>query len=337
MKKRETKLIVKDANGTLVQILPEVKTAQAVVAASDLPVSSGAVYSALANVVSSISEMAEDLGGKHIELMSAEPTAANTADFKSGQLIGWIQPYKWKFTVELDQVGILKVPFCLYDTESTAIQIDWGDGSSAETVSSSTAQQDVFPSHSYSAAGTYHVSVSSSDWESIYICRLSNLDLNSYKSSIVSVDSPLPPLAGMHSVEDEYTSWAHVDNVFEHLFYKCSSLISVPADLFRNIPNATSLQNCFSGCNALQSLPQNLLKGLDSLQNLSYFLSASDTPNYYSGSFNLVITAQNVTSAATFCPLVSQVSRAVTVPDNTATQETFDGIASACGLTVNLA
>jgi len=47
---------------------------------------------------------------------------------------------------------------------------------------------------------------------------------------------------------------------FNGCFEECSSLTSIPQDLFKYNPNVTGFRSCFSGCTSLTSIPQDLFK-----------------------------------------------------------------------------
>ena len=52
---------------------------------------------------------------------------------------------------------------------------------------------------------------------------------------------------------------------FEGTFYECSSLTSIPSDLFANCPNVTSFAYTFYGCSSLTNIPSNLFANCPSV------------------------------------------------------------------------
>ena len=238
--------------------------------------------------------------------------------------------YTWQVTLTPGTYPNVAIPFCLYATSNTSIEVDWGDGTT-ETFTSEDAVEDVFPTHAYNTAGPYSVSITSSDWDSIYITDCRNLDLDTWKGSLTAVNSPLPHLAGTHTCADTYTDWAHIPNVLQYTFYKCWNLSQIPENLYVNNPLVSSLTYAFNGCKAMTTIPQNLLAYPTAVSNLSGFISGSQMSL---GAFSINIASPNVDNATAFSGANSSVTRTINVPADSTTKATFDAIASASYYTV---
>jgi len=83
MDAKQSKIIVRDNDGSLIQILPEVKVSNVIDSSSSLPVTSSAVANYGQQILSEIV--------KEVQYSSVEPTTANTADLDNGSFIFWEQ------------------------------------------------------------------------------------------------------------------------------------------------------------------------------------------------------------------------------------------------------
>lgn len=87
--KKKTKMIVKDGNGGLLQLLPETEVDAELDEESSNPVASSAVAEALSGIENAASNMGA------IKVMDEEPTALNTTDYTGETLFAWVQPETW--------------------------------------------------------------------------------------------------------------------------------------------------------------------------------------------------------------------------------------------------
>ena len=75
------------------------------------------------------------------------------------------------------------------------------------------------------------------------------------KNYIASIEEPLP----------------FMDNTdFSYYFYYCTSLKSIPENLFINNPQITTFYYCFSSCSSLNSIPQGLFANNPNVTSFSY-------------------------------------------------------------------
>ena len=171
--------------------------------------------------------------------------------------------------------------------------VNWGDGSAVENIK---GVLDQAPSHTYSKAGKYHISITG-------IC--SYFDLSSITEQYPEVPQKLTKLVSWGEIEARRYGFTNAVNLageipspaknsfkhikdFSYLFYHCQSIETIPADLFKNIPeqvqdfngafnrceklkyipnglfdeanNATNFRKCFSSCSSLTQIPENLFK-----------------------------------------------------------------------------
>ena len=171
--------------------------------------------------------------------------------------------------------------------------VNWGDGSAVENIK---GVLDQAPSHTYSKAGKYHISITG-------IC--SYFDLSSIIEQYPEVPQKLTKLVSWGEIEAKRYGFTNAVNLageipspaknsfkhikdFSYLFYHCQSIETIPADLFKNIPeqvqdfngafnrceklkyipnglfdeanNATNFRKCFHGCSSLTQIPENLFK-----------------------------------------------------------------------------
>lgn len=171
--------------------------------------------------------------------------------------------------------------------------VNWGDGSAVENIK---GVLDQVPSHTYSKAGKYHISITG-------ICSF--FDLSSIIEQYPEVPQKLTKLVSWGEIEARCYCFTNVVNLageipspaknsfkhieeFSYLFNHCQSIETIPADLFKNIPeqvqnfngafngceklkyipnglfdetkNATTFKECFYACSSLTQIPDNLFK-----------------------------------------------------------------------------
>lgn len=252
--KKKTKMIVKDGNGGLLQLLPETEVDAELDEESSNPVASSAVAEAL----SGIEDAASNMGA--IKVMDEEPTALNTTEYAGETLFAWVQPERWQYTVTAaSYLAGAGVPFSL-DGQNASITVDWGDGTK-ETFTSESAQYKVYPSHYYNDSRDKHtVTIESEDFSKIYYdspCTDFE-DYGYYGSSIFaltlySIDSPLPKLAGSRFWNWQTSSVETLSNGLVKCFWNVPYLERVVPDIFANNSNITSVWECFSSCSRLSN------------------------------------------------------------------------------------
>ena len=218
IKRRYSKLIVKDELGNLVHLLPEVYTESSAVASSTEPIANSAAVAAIAALNSK--------ANMHpiVKVMEEEPTSQNSSSLPINSLVAWIQPDNWQFTIEIDSNYMeTEVPFSLYGTQDATIVVHWGDGTST-THTSNEAVADRFPHHSYDAPGEYSIKIESNDFERIYIDTFCGdwedywyYGSRTFSLALKSIDSPLPKLAGVIGKWDYNVEPECIPNSFEYL------------------------------------------------------------------------------------------------------------------------
>ncbi len=260
--KKKTKMIVKDGNGGLLQLLPETEVDAELDEESSNPVASSAVAEAL----SGIEDAASNMGA--IKVMDEEPTALNTTEYAGETLIAWVQHESWSITInteaetEGDRMG--QIPFCLYGVEDASMKVDWGDGT-IETHTSANAVQNSCLTYEYASAGEYTIKMESNDFSRLYLWTSiygQEGEPAVYLVTLKSINESLPQIAGVHGwwynedIEEEEIG--DNDNSFYGCFSGCTSLQSIPAGLFDNNTAATDFGACFNDCTSLQSIPLGL-------------------------------------------------------------------------------
>ncbi len=309
--KKTTKMIVKDGSGNLVQLLPEIETASTIDASSDVPVSNAALASALEDIEESLPASAL------LDVMEEEPTALNTTELDDEALIVWMPPQvpSWSITIntELDNINAMsidgssyqarrtgQIPFCLYGIENASMDIDWGDGI-IQHVTDDDAEQWKCLRHTYETSGIYTIVMTSNDFNRLHMYTFDgSQDWGPaiYSRTLISINSALPTLAGVHTVDNIYDEYIHnIDNschlcfwscinlsnipsnLFENnisstdfswCFYECSSLQSIPAGIFAKNTAATSFEGCFENCTSLQSIPAGLFDSNTAASNFAF-------------------------------------------------------------------
>ena len=176
-----------------------------------------------------------------------------------------IQEY-WKFTIQIPENETVYIPL-----DNHVDTIDWGDGSSIETVQHDSylyGDGDVFKFtyHTYSLAGIYQIKVQSDNFADCYMATDDsdpcgyNDDYYYYECNVepytISIDSPLPCIKGTYQWPDD--SSMNIDDAFDRCFCEYTKLVSIPDKLFYNNPQVKSFHECFYHCSSLQSIPSGL-------------------------------------------------------------------------------
>lgn len=223
------------------------------------------------------------------------------------------------------------VPFNLA-TQSATVTVDWGDGTGSTLTPSDYTQGNCTASvHEYAAAGTYTITVSSSDWENTYFLTPtgtyssadnSNVAMYWLTRTLVSVDSPLPRVKGRMKYEN--AALRTEDDSLCVLFWTYDKLASIPEDLFINNPQITNFQGIFSGAISLADIPANLFIANTAITNFKYaFIGRSRN-------FAIHITSPSVSEIQQF--VTSSGTYTVYVPAGSTTYSTFSSSSELRGL-----
>jgi hypothetical protein len=119
------------------------------------------------------------------------------------------------------------------------ITIDWGNGSIQQYLSIGSK------STLYAEKGNYVIKIKGNFANNGFD---SNIRMGTNIRPLVKYTSVIPYIAGL--------------NGFSSVFFECSSLKSVPGNLFANNPEATDFFNAFANCSSLESVPGNLFANL---------------------------------------------------------------------------
>ena len=177
-----------------------------------------------------------------------------------------------KFTIKtIDPSSEFVIPIDAL-TGTYTLTVDWGDGNS-DPYSSGTAKDAV--KHTYTDAGTYQITVTSSEADDTQeqMPRWS-VDLvypfPSVCNYLVSMDTPMLNM-GSTTLESCFYNCGNLTFIsaglfdkntavtdFKDCFYYCEKLTSIPEGLFDNNTEATDFGSCFSRCRNLTSIPAGL-------------------------------------------------------------------------------
>ncbi len=169
--------------------------------------------------------------------------------------------------------------------------IDWGDGSAVQTIEKSDITNTWY-SHTYSTTQSYTIGISgdataySTDND---LAAISFYDYyNGFQGKVAAISGRLtavfPTLSDGTGPRFNYTFrgctsltsipgdlfagiTSGVEYMFEYTFSRCTSLTSIPGELFASIkgPGATRMfSSTFSGCTSLTSIPGDLFAGITS-------------------------------------------------------------------------
>ena len=167
-----------------------------------------------------------------------------------------------EWTVKDNDTIVLPISYT-YE-EDNDFFVNWGDGSAVENIK---GVLDQAPSHTYSKAGKYHISITG-------LCQY--FDLSSITAQYPEVPQKLTKLVSWGEIEARHygftdavnlageipspakNSFKHINN-FSYLFYHCQSIETIPADLFKNIPEQVkNFNGAFYGCEKLKYIPNGL-------------------------------------------------------------------------------
>ncbi|MGL5980609.1 MAG: hypothetical protein ACRCZY_07010, partial [Phocaeicola sp.] len=149
------------------------------------------------------------------------------------------------------------------------LTIDWGDNSVIQSIPAGT-YWDEYINHTYAVAGTYTITITSTetDYKKVQIPEISWQQ----DKMVISVNTPLLYTAVMNfgflfegcsslsSLPAELFKYNAAANNFNKTFKDCSSLKSVPDDLFAYNTGAITLTHVFERCSSLESISDDLFK-----------------------------------------------------------------------------
>lgn len=183
------------------------------------------------------------------------------------------------------------------------MNIDWGDSSDIENVTSTTAY------HQYITAGTYNVTINGTCTGVLFVYGGSSDNL----TNIIQ--------------------WGNVGfTTFEDSFFSCRNLVSLPIGPITGINNVTSFSRTFYNCTSLETIPDGLFDYCtDVLTFNSTFFNCSKIEEIPSGLFDYCINVESFSESFHDCLLL------ITIPNglfNNCTNATsFKGTFQTCGIT----
>jgi len=146
---------------------------------------------------------------------------------------------------------VAAVPIEPVQNASASLTIDWGDGNAVELQPSSVVEANLI--HTYATAGTYQITVLSSNWSDYKFMAVDFVDgsdpsssdpvIQTFRDKLVSLDAPMPPVANTDLI---------------YWFQYCQHLTTINSHLFDNLPNVTSAKGCFARCESLTTVPEGL-------------------------------------------------------------------------------
>ena len=168
--------------------------------------------------------------------------------------------------IRIATVGRMTVPLYIGQTVSNGVSIDWGDGSTTQTLSGT---GNVNTSHTYAEPGDYVISLMPQDG-----CTLS---FGNGSSSYCAIGSTVKNGIVYCNMMQEVYVGKNVTSIGNYDFNYCYSLASI------TIPNSvTSIGNStFSNCHSLTSItiPNSVTSIGDSTFNYCYSLASITIPN----------------------------------------------------------
>ena len=212
--------------------------------------------------------------------------------------------------------------------------VDWGDGSPEETISDEANTLDALPSHNYSKAGTYRISITGK-CSFFSLSAFGEDDPQNMKPKLTKlvswgeIESLGYEFAGAINLEgnipspttNTFAKYSELDsesakNAFNYLFLDCSKITSIPSDLFSNAPedvleNITELESLFKGCTELTQIPNGLFDKMTNVVTLAEtFRNCSKITSIPENLF------ANLTKATTFNRVFADCTGIKSIPDN---------------------
>ena len=136
--------------------------------------------------------------------------------------------------------------------------VNWGDGSAISTV---TSYDDANRIHTYTSPGTYVISM----WGTCTHFAFNNVgDKLKLKQLLDFVDMGFISLdfsgcSNLISISNNMQRLKTLTSI-EGMFTACSSLTTIPVDIFKGLTNLTTCRYSFQSCTGLISIPENLFK-----------------------------------------------------------------------------
>jgi len=163
-----------------------------------------------------------------------------------------------KFTVRPTAANQqFQLPFAAGTGEYTLL-VDWGDGY-MQTIVPGTSKDAAALKHTYKEAGKeYPVTLYTTQAYVEGKAQMPQWDFWAYSAAapmLYSMDTPV-----LHTAQTNLVNF----------FINCTSLTSIPADLFAKNTQATSFYSCFSVCTSLTSIPDDLFANNTQATNFSH-------------------------------------------------------------------
>ncbi len=212
-------------------------------------------------------------------------------------------------------------PLNLYGQDGASVIVNWGDGNT-ETLTSAdyTATDSTASVHEYASAGVYTVTVTSGNWDSIYLlsCYVDgaitstnnvNLPIYIWRRTLTAVESPLPPVKGVKKLAAiDATAMTASDNDLGYLFHRCEKMTSIPANTFVLCSHITVLTAIFYHCSIMTTIPAGLLDPLVNAVDLSqffrYWIALTSVPE---GLFDKCVNVVNMQETFRYCQTLETI------------------------------
>ena len=226
---------------------------------------------------------------------------------------------------------VAAVPIEPVQNATASLTIDWGDGNAVELQPSSVVEANLI--HTYATAGTYQITVLSSNWSDYKFMAVNYVEssdpstsdpvIQTFRDKLVSLDSPMPPLANTDLIY-WFQYCQHLTTINSHLFYnlpnvtsakgcfaRCESLASIPEGLFAKNTAITSFSECFRNCFGIQTIPEGLFANNAAATDFSNCFSWCDlVPSIPEGLF------ANNAAATNFSGCFGRCHEIQTIPEN---------------------
>ncbi|MGN1300207.1 MAG: hypothetical protein ACI4VC_02530 [Clostridia bacterium] len=191
-----------------------------------------------------------------------------------------------KFLVNSGDDGVVVLPVDKNEYGENGYEVDWGDGTTGlddtaiATKGTELASLDEIKLAAGGPSGIPHTYPESNKEYEVTITGICNYIDSSYGTGHKIIEVLQWGETGLESIVLEYcvnlrkiaspteNSFANITNFFR-AFSECTSLTSIPADLFANCQNVTNFRYAFSGCTSLTSIPTNLFA---KCQNVTDFI-----------------------------------------------------------------
>lgn len=182
----------------------------------------------------------------------------------NGEVIDQGSPFITEWVIPSDSLSVT-LPLRYGNGATFNCTVDWGDS----TNSTITAHDDVNRIHTYESAGTYKIKITGT-------CEGWNFGYSDDKLKITKVVNfgSGSSFAGFKYLQSGFFGCTNLTslgtapikpsgngvNIFTSCFSGCTSLTTIPADLFRYNISATNFDTCFNGCTSLTTIPVDLFR-----------------------------------------------------------------------------